>query len=181
MFWKNKEMEDQVRLLRNKVMALQRTISLLEEESSKIKTENERLNKQVVKNQTSCPEQTPVVKGQFKPALSSAEAKNMFYGQFNGDFSLLDEVEVDILNVFLQKIYALKTGQYQPSTRAIASCDEFFNYKKALTRREYWAMLYALLDIKVTSRRFESFNSNLDKSELISMIETLFAYIERQK
>jgi hypothetical protein len=42
-------------------------------------------------------------------------------------------------------------------------------------------MLYALLDIKVTSRRFESFNSEMDKDELISMIEILFTYIETQQ
>jgi hypothetical protein len=46
-----------------------------------------------------------------------------------------------------------------------------------LTKRETLAML----DIKVTSRRFESFNSEMDKDELISIIETLFAYIEAQK
>jgi regulator of replication initiation timing len=181
MFWKNKEMEDQVRLLRNKVMAFKRTISLLEEEKSKIKTENERLNKQVVKYKAVCREQTPEVKGQFTPALSSADAMNMFKGQFKGEFYCLDDVEVDILNVFLQKIHALKIGTYQPNTKAIASCDEFFNFNKVLTKRENMAMLYALLDIKVTSRRFESFDSEMDKDELISIIETLFAYIEAQK
>ena len=174
-------MEDQVRLLRNKVMAFQRTISQLEEENSKIKTENERLNKQVVKYKAVCREQTPVVKGKFKPAITSSVAKDVFKGQFKGDFYGLNDIEVDILNVFLEKIHALKTGQYQPTTKAIASCDEFFNFKKALTRREYLAMFYALLDIKVTSRRFESFNSEMDKDELISIIETLFAYIEAQK
>jgi hypothetical protein len=75
----------------------------------------------------------------------------------------------------------LKIGTYQPNTKAIASCDEFFNFKKVLTRIEYLAMLYALLDIKVTSRRFESFDSEMNKDELISMIEILFTYIDRQQ
>jgi len=174
-------MEDQVRLLRNKVMAFQRTISQLEEENSKIKTENERLNKQVIKYQALCREQTPVAKGQFKPPISSTEAKNMFKALFSGDFYCLDEVEVDILNVFLQQIHALKTRLYQPTVKAIASCDEFFEFNKVLTKREYLVMLYALLDIKVTSRRFENFNNEVGKDEVISMIETLFAYIDSQK
>jgi hypothetical protein len=41
-------------------------------------------------------------------------------------------------------------------------------------------MLYALLDIKVTSRRFESFDSEVGKDEVISIIETSFAYIEAE-
>jgi hypothetical protein len=48
----------------------------------------------------------------------------MFKGQLKGDFCCLDDVEVDILNVFLQQIHALKQGQYQPSAKAVASCDE---------------------------------------------------------
>jgi hypothetical protein len=83
--------------------------------------------------------------------------------------------------VFLQKIHALKNGQYQPSAVAIASCDEFFNFKKELTKREYLAMLYALLDIKVTTRRFESFNREVGLDEVFEMIEILFSFIEAQK
>jgi hypothetical protein len=64
---------------------------------------------------------------------------------------------------------------------ACASCDDFFNFNKVLPKREYLAMLYALLDIKVTGRRFESFNSEMDKDELISMIEILFTSIETQQ
>ena len=45
----------------------------------------------------------------------------IFKGQFKGDFCCLDDVEVDILNVFLQQIHALKQGQYQPSAKAVAS------------------------------------------------------------
>jgi hypothetical protein len=82
---------------------------------------------------------------------------------------------------FYKKFMLLKIGTYQPNAKAIASCDDFFNFNKVLTKRENMAMLYALLDIKVTSRRFESFNSEMDKDELISMIEILFTYIERQQ
>jgi hypothetical protein len=180
MFWKNKEMEDQVSSMTQKIAGYVHMIRQLEKQNSKFKTENELLNKQVIKYQAICREQTPVVKGKFKPATTSSEAMNMFKGQFKGDFYCLDDVEVDILNVFLQKIHALKIGTYQPNTKAIASCDEFFNFNKVLTKREYLAMLYALLDIKVTSRRFESFDSEVGKDEVISIIEKLFAYIEAE-
>ena len=75
----------------------------------------------------------------------------------------------------------LKIGTYQPNTKVIASCDEFFNFKKVLTKKENMAMLYALLDIKVTSCRFESFNSEVVKDEVISTIDILFTYIETQQ
>lgn len=38
-------------------------------------------------------------------------------------------------------------------------------------------MLYSLLDIRVTSRRFESFYNEIGTDELINIIETIFSYI----
>lgn len=181
MFWKNKEMEQEVILLKNKLMAFQKTISQLEQENVKIKTENDSLNKQLIKYQAICREKPTEAISNFRPASSSKEAQKMFKALFKGDFYCLDDVEVDILNVFLQQIYALKSAKFRPTSEAITSCDDFFNFKKALTKREYLAMFYALLGINVTSRRFESFNSEVDKDELISMIEIIFTYIETQE
>jgi hypothetical protein len=124
------------------------------------------------------------VKDGFQPAKTSSEAVNMFKAQFKGQFRekthRLDNVEVEILNVFLQKIHSLTKEEYKPSAKAIASCDKFFDFHKPLMTKEYLAMFYALLDIKMTSRRFEIFNKGVTKGELMAMIESLFTYIEPQ-
>jgi regulator of replication initiation timing len=101
-------MEDQVSTMTHKITGYLHTIRQLEEENSKIKTENELLNKQIIKYQAICREQTPVVRGKFKSATTSSEAMHMFRGLFKGDFYCLGEVKVDILNVSLQKSHAIE-------------------------------------------------------------------------
>ncbi|GAC23274.1 hypothetical protein GMES_0975 [Paraglaciecola mesophila KMM 241] len=171
-------MEDEIRAMAQKIAGYQKVIHQLEEENTQVNAEKNDLKRQLIKYQAICRVENQIMDSEFSPATSSSEGMKMFKGLFKKDFYCLDDVDVDILNVFLQKIHALRTGLYQPSSSAIASCDEFFNFNRVLVKREYLAMLYALLDIKVTSRRFESFNREIASDEVIVMIEILFLFIE---
>ena len=184
MFGKSKLLQ-QRDTLTQQVNSLERYIAILEKENTQAKAvnikftaENDDLKKQLIQYQAISSKVTPEVNGVFKPATSAQGAIKQFKANFTGDFYCFDEIDLDILNVFLHKIALLKSGQYKPNVEAEAACDDFFDFKKRLVKREYLAMLYALLDIKVTSRRFESFDMEIDTDELISMIETLFRYFK---
>lgn len=177
-----------------KINALEREVSRLKEENSVCLEDNricleenriclkekEQLLQQVTKYKAICREIAPKKSSTFSTATNHKEAILQMKNHFSCDFYCLVDVDLDILNLFLEKVSLLKCGSYIPSKQSIAFCDEFFNFNKRLIKTEYLAMLYALLDIKVTSRRFESFNNELGRDELIVILETLFSYIEAQ-
>jgi hypothetical protein len=195
MFWKNNSMQKQLDHYNAKINALEREVSSLKEENrivlkesqkylkenQKYLKENEKLLQQVTKYKAICREIAPKDSSTFIVATNHKEAIFQMKSHFPCDFYCLDEVDLDILNLFLEKVSQLKSGSYIPSKKSIALCDDFFDFKKRLTQRDTVPMLYALLDIKITSRRFESFNAELGRDELIIILEVLFAYIEAQK
>lgn len=180
MFGQKKLLQKQLDDYAVQVNKLEREVSELKKENRICLAAKEQLLQQVIKYKAICREISPKRSSAFSASTNHKDAILQMNTHFPCDFCCLVDVDLDILNLFLEKVSQLKCGIYIPSKQSIAFCDDFFDFKKRLSRRETVPMLYTLLDIKVTSRRFESFNAELGSDELIVILETLFSYIEAQ-
>lgn len=184
MFGKSKLLQKELDRYIRKIKDLEDThgnqVRALELKIANIRKEKEELLLQITKYKAICREIAPVQVANFIPAETHNDAISKLKIDFPCDFYCLIDVDLDILNVFLEKISQLKSGDYLPSQNAIAHCNDLFNFKKRLIKGEYVAMLYTLLNIKVTSRRFQSFDAEIGTDELIIMLEKLLGYIEAQ-
>lgn len=175
MFWKSKNTDD--RIIENhkkQIDELKNHISIIKHERDLLK-EKLTIYESIIKS-------IPLEGNkEFKPHSNIKDAVMEFKKTFPHDFTCLDEVNLDILNIFLARIDALKKGDYIPSSKSIEQSKDFFNFEKTLVKREYLKILYNLLDIKITTRQFETFNSEISNDELISIIEKIFFYIELRK
>ena len=174
MFWKSKKHDNNKTInYINQINELKRTILV-------IQNKNNSLEEQVTKYKAII-KSLPYDYKEFKPHTKIKDAVNEFRNTFSCDFICLDEVELDILNIILAQIHAVKNGDYTPKAESIEKSKIFFDFKRNLVKREYIEILYNLLGIKRTSRRFENFDNELTKDELIAIIEKIYFYIELKK